>query len=408
MRAITRPLPAAVLIGLVAQALFTIRLGTPSTLMFDEVHYVPAARAIMALSHPLNTEHPLLGKTLIAAGIALFGDNAIGWRALSTVAGTATVLGVYGILWRLFGSVRTAATGAVLTIVNGTVFVQARIGMLDGFMAALVVGAVAAMLWGMRERAIVWWTTGSVMLGLAIGVKWAAAPYVAYAGAAFLLLKWRRPDRWPGLSLIPALAILCLASATAYLLTFAPAFFYADRPLTLSTLLPFQSAMYVQQTQVLGAHTYQSDWWSWPLLLRPIWYLYEPADGAQRGVLMVGNPAVMWGGLVALAACGRTFIRERYPHLGGVTALWFGSYAVWAIIPKSLGFFYYYYLPSIWLSVAIAAACHRFAHGRLKDWDETLLIVAGGTFAYFYPIMAAMPLAAADSFRRWTWFDGWV
>lgn len=90
---LTRPLPVTILLALAAQALFSARLGTPSTLMFDEIHYVPAARAILALSHPLNTEHPLLGKTLIALGIALFGDNAIGWRALSTVAGTATVLG---------------------------------------------------------------------------------------------------------------------------------------------------------------------------------------------------------------------------------------------------------------------------------------------------------------------------
>ena len=408
MRALSRPLPMAVLIGLVAQALFAWRLGTPSRLMFDEVHYVPAARAILALSHPLNTEHPLLGKTVIALGMALFGDDAIGWRALSTVAGTATVLGVYAILWRLFGSVRTAAIGAALLIVNNTVFVQARIGMLDGFMAAFVVGAVAAMVWGMRGRAVGWWSAGSVLLGLAVGVKWAAAPYVAYAGAAFLLLKWRRPDRWPDLRPVPALLILAMGSAATYLLTFAPAFLYADRPLTLPTLIPFQFEMLRQQTQILSPHTYQSDWWSWPLLLRPIWYLYEVADDAQRGVLMIGNPAVMWGGLVAVAACGWTSIRERDARLGGAAMLWVGSYAVWAIIPKSLGFFYYYYLPSIWLPVALAAACHRFARARLRDADETLLFLAAGLFLYFYPILAAMPLAGADAFRRWTWFEGWV
>ena len=408
MRAFSRPLPMAVLIGLVAQALFAFRLGTPSILMFDEVHYVPAARALGALSHPINTEHPLLGKTLIALGIALFGDGAIGWRALSTVAGTATVLGVYAVLWRLFGSVRTAAIGAVLAMVNGTVFVQARIGMLDGFMAALVVGAVAAMLWAMRGRAVAFWTLGSVMLGLAVGVKWAAAPYIAYAAAAFLLLKWRRPDHWPGLGWFPALAILGAGSAAAYLLTFAPAFFYADRPLSFSTLLPFQVELYRQQTQILSPHTYQSEWWSWPLLLRPIWYLYEPVDGAQRGVLMIGNPAVMWGGLVAVAACLWAAMRDRDARLGGAAMLWVGSYAIWAIIPKSLGFFYYYYLPSIWLPVAIAAACHRFARGRLKDLDETLLVVATAMFLYFYPILAATPLARADSFSRWAWFDGWV
>ena len=398
----------AMLLAVVALALFAFRLGTPSTLMFDEVHYVPAARTLLALSHPVNTEHPLLGKALIALGIMLFGDDAIGWRAMSALAGTATVLGVYAIGWRLFGRVRTAAIGGVLAIVNGTVFVQARIGMLDGFMAAFVVLAVAAMLWGMRERPLLWWTLGSVSLGLAVGVKWAAVPYLAYAGAAFLLLKWRRPDRWPKLGWSAAFAILGVASAAAYLLTFVPAFFYAERPLTLATILPFQLDMYRQQTQVLPVHGYQSQWWGWPLLLRPIWYLYERVDDAQRGVLLVGNPAVMWGGLVAVAGCGWAFIRERDARLGGAAMLWLGSYTIWAIIPKSLGFFYYYYLPSIWLCVAIAAICHRLAQSRWKDWDETFLIVAVGTFLYFYPILSAAPLAGPDSFRRWTWFGSWI
>ena len=55
------------LLALVAQALFTWRLGTPATMVFDEIHYVPAARALIELSGPVNIEHPLFGKTLIAA-----------------------------------------------------------------------------------------------------------------------------------------------------------------------------------------------------------------------------------------------------------------------------------------------------------------------------------------------------
>ena len=76
-----RPLLPALLIGTLAQGLFSWRLTTPRTLMFDEIHYVPAARTLLALSHPVNVEHPLLGKALIATGIALFSDTALGWRA---------------------------------------------------------------------------------------------------------------------------------------------------------------------------------------------------------------------------------------------------------------------------------------------------------------------------------------
>ena len=80
-----RPLLLALLIGVAAEALFAFHLGRPSRLMFDEVHYVPAARILLALEGPTNVEHPLLGKALIAGGMWLFGDNVIGWRAMQRI-----------------------------------------------------------------------------------------------------------------------------------------------------------------------------------------------------------------------------------------------------------------------------------------------------------------------------------
>ena len=404
-----RPLPVALAIALFAELLFLWRLAIPHKLMFDEIHYVPATRMLRSLGGPVNIEHPLLGKTIIAVGIMIFGDNPFGWRFFSTLAATVVVTGVFAILWLGLRRLRPAVLGALLTVLNFTVFVQARIAMLDGFMAAFVVVGMACLLWSMRATGdSVWrrWLAGSVLLGLAVGTKWTALPYVAFAGAAYVVLRWRRSDRWPGLHPLAALAILGTASATAYLLTFASAFFYTRDPLTLATLIPFQQDMYAQQTQVLPPHTYQSPWWSWPLALRPIWYLYEPVDGAQRGVLMIGNPAVMWGGLVAVLACLWAWVRSRSVAAGAAAMLWIGGIAVWAVIPKSLGFYYYYYLPSIWLGIAIAVAFDHW-RARLRYWDEAFLLLAAVMFVHFYPILSAGALKGPGSFGRWMWFDGW-
>ena len=197
-----RPVPALLALLVAAQALFSWRLTTPHTLVFDEIHYVPAARTLLALEGPVNIEHPLLGKTLIAAGMLLFGDDPLGWRALSTWAGTAIVGGVFGIVWLMTRRTRAAAIGAALTILNFMVLVQARIAMLDGFMAAFVVLAVAAMGWAMRGSPVQsrWrWGLGAVLLGLAVGTKWAAVPYLGYAAIGFVLMKRQDPSRWPGL-----------------------------------------------------------------------------------------------------------------------------------------------------------------------------------------------------------------
>jgi dolichyl-phosphate-mannose-protein mannosyltransferase len=410
VRVLSRPLPAALALGLLAQALFSWRLTTPHTLVFDEVHYVPAARMLLGLVGPVNIEHPLLGKALIALGMMIFGDGPLGWRALSTIAASAVVMGVFAILWLLFGRLRTASVGAVLTILNFTVFVQARTAMLDGFMAAFVVTGLAALLWAMRAHgAGVWgrWLLGAVLLGLAVGTKWTALPYLGFAGAAYGVARWHRPGLWPGMPPMLALALLGGVAALAYLATFAPAFFYASEPLTLARLLPFQLDMYARQTQVLPPHVYQSAWWTWPFDWRPIWYFYEHADGAQRGVLMLGNPAIMWGGVLALVACLAAWVRGGDTRAGAVAMLWIGSVAMWAAIPKSLGFFYYYYLSSIWLSLAIAAAFDHW-RVRLRYWDEAFVALAGVLLIHFYPILSAGALSGPAAFHGWMWLKSWI
>ncbi len=421
-----RPWLVALALGAAAELLFLINLARPSKLVFDEVHYVSAARVLLGLVRPENTEHPLVGKLIIAAGIALFGDNSFGWRFFSTIAASAVVMGVFAIGWLLFHRIRPAAFAALFVMLNFTVYIQARIGMLDGFMAAFVIVAIAALLAAMRARAgqvLPRLVAGAVLLGLAAGTKWVAVPYIVYAGAAIALIRWRDARRmgkpldfalggkdqphFRGIATMPALLIIGAVSAATYFATFTPAFFYANDPLAVADLLAFQARMYAQQTLPLPLHTYQSPWWTWPLDIRPIWYLYEPVDGAVRGILMIGNPAIMWGGLVAVGMCLIAGIRDRSPAPLAIVGMWAGSYAMWVLIPKKLGFFYYYYLPSIFLCLALAAALDRFAKGRLRHAEEVFLVIAFGLFAYFFPIISAAALPDDQAFLRWMWLPTW-
>ncbi|MGI4732796.1 MAG: phospholipid carrier-dependent glycosyltransferase [Janthinobacterium lividum] len=432
MTALRRPIPIVLLFFVVAEALFAFRVQVPHRLVFDETHYVPAARALLAMQGPSNIEHPLLGKILIALSIRLFGDDSLGWRALSTLAGAGVVAGSAAIAWLIWRRRRPMVVAGVTVLANFTVFVQARIAMLDGFMAAFVVGGIAALLWSMRapdaRRAWRRWMAGAVLLGLAIGCKWTALPYLGFASVGLpwvraidarraglrltAALSGRDQPHWPGLRPARAVVALWAVAAAVYLLTFAPAFFYANEPLTLSTLIPFQATMFHQQTQILAPHPYQSAWWTWPLMIRPIWYLYEPADGAQRGILMLGNPAVLWSGLVAVPLCLWAGLRPN-PGTGGdarlaaVAMLWIASVLMWAFIPKSLGFFYYSYLSTILVALPIAGAWDRFARGRLARWDEAWLTCVLGLFVYFFPILAAFPLAGGRSFEHWMWLRSW-
>ena len=100
------PLVWCAAITLAFLAVVLNRLGTPSKIVFDEVHYLPAARRLIALTSRLNPEHPLLGKEFIALGMLLFGDGPWGWRLPNALLGT---LGLYAAMRAMWWASRDAA-----------------------------------------------------------------------------------------------------------------------------------------------------------------------------------------------------------------------------------------------------------------------------------------------------------
>ncbi|RYY25679.1 MAG: phospholipid carrier-dependent glycosyltransferase [Sphingomonadales bacterium] len=424
----TRPWIVALLVGLAAQLLFTVHLDRPSRIMFDEVHYVPAAQALIDLEAPRNIEHPLVAKELIAAGMMVFGDNPIGWRITASFAGTATVLGIFAFLWLLTGSMRASLVGAALAMLNQTIFIQARTAMLDVYLGAFLIWGIVVMLWSMQsegKQVQRRWIGAAMLFGLAVGVKWAAIPYVAFAGITFLVIRARdariakkplatalsgKDQRyWSGLPAVRAMLLFGGVSILTYFVTFLPAFFYARDPLDgIAGLIALQSDMYALQTQALRPHTYQSSWWQWPLMLRPIWYFYEWDNGAQRGVLLIGNPIVMWGGLLAVLACYWAWFKEKAIVPLSAALLWTISLLIYIVIPKTIGFYYYYHMSGIFLCIVLAIAFQHFDRGKNRGREEWFAAIALVAFVYFYPIIAASPLSDAQSFRHWMWFPSWA
>jgi dolichyl-phosphate-mannose--protein O-mannosyl transferase len=159
---------------------------------------------------------------------------------------------------------------------------------------------------------------------------------------------------------------------------------------------------------VLTPHNYQSNWPQWVLNTRGIWYLYEVIDGAQRGVLLIGNPLTMLLGLPALAWCLATGAWRRNWAKIGVVIGYGAALGLWLIAPKPVQFYYHYFVPSLFLLAALALALsdlRRSGWGAWLAWGT--LAGSAGLFALFYPILAAAPLESADSFLSWAWLSGW-
>ncbi len=414
------PLGWCLLLTLAFFGLTLVRLSIPSATYFDEVHYLPAARALLDLSEPLNREHPLLGKQFMALGIWLFGDNAFGWRIFSALAGAVALLAAMRALWMASCDRLATIAFGILLATGFHLFVHSRIAMLDIYIVCFCMIALWQFAGAIREPEKGRWrlAIAGIALGLAMASKWNSLIFAAVPGITFLIIRLQsrglsevfsqRGAPVPGIGLVEAAFWLGVVPLAVYAATFTPAFFYTVDPLSPSGIIAFQQTILDLQQSVNGTHPYQSNWQDWIINRRAIWYLWEPIDGAQRGVMLIGNPLTMLLGLPALAWCAFVGLFKGRRDALAVAVLFAVTLCFWIVAAKPVQFYYHYFLPSCFLLAALALALSEF--WRLgRRW--VCGVVLGGSvamFAFYFPILSAAPLDNAEAFGKWTWFDSWV
>jgi 4-amino-4-deoxy-L-arabinose transferase-like glycosyltransferase len=191
------PGPVLGLLLVVALILRLAWLNIPvQGLIFDEAYYVNAARVILhlpATTHYAdavpgfdpNTEHPALGKLLIAGSMAILGDNAIAWRLPSVLFGMLALVAVYLIARDTTKSRWLPIAVTAFVAFDNLTFVQGRIGTLDILvLAPMLLGSWLAI----RRR----WILAGVALGLALLIK-----ITAIYGVGAVLLYWFVTEGWP-------------------------------------------------------------------------------------------------------------------------------------------------------------------------------------------------------------------
>jgi dolichyl-phosphate-mannose--protein O-mannosyl transferase len=254
-------------------------------------------------------------------------------------------------------------------------------------------------------------------LGLAMAAKWNAAPLAMLPGIAFVVVRFRamgwraltgsRAAPVAGITIWEAALWLGLVPLVVYALTFVPAMFYAQDPLSPGGLIALHQKMIHLQEEVVKPHPYQSVWYQWVFDWRAIWFLYEKVDGAQRGVLLVGNPLTMLLGLIALVWAGVHGFTEGRRDALALFVLYAVSLGLWVVADKPVQFYYHYLLPGTFLMGMLALALDSLWRRGCRALPLLALAGSVALFAYFYPILAAAPLESPQSFAHWMWLDSW-
>ncbi|MER7921462.1 MULTISPECIES: phospholipid carrier-dependent glycosyltransferase [unclassified Streptomyces] len=354
------------LVTLVAGLLRFWNLGSPRAVIFDETYYAKDAWALVHRGFEVNWDknandlvlqthghlaipadaayvvHPPVGKYVIGLGELMFGFNPFGWRFMTALLGTLSVLMICRIGRRMFRSTFLGCLAGALLAVDGLHFVMSRTSLLDGVLMFFVVAAFGCLLIDRdRSRARLaaalpvgpdglarpdaeiadsvrlgrrpWRWAAGLMLGLAIGTKWNGL-YILVAFCVMAVL-WdvgarrvagargprlavlRRDLGITFLATVPVAVAVYLLSWLGWILspTDGTGGYFRNWALTdgrggtwsflpdwLRSLWHYEHEVYEFHLHLDSPHTYQSNPWSWLVLGRPVSYFYEsPNPGAD-------------------------------------------------------------------------------------------------------------------------------
>ncbi|MEU9140546.1 phospholipid carrier-dependent glycosyltransferase [Streptomyces sp. NPDC048404] len=347
------------LVTLLAGLLRFWNLGSPKAVIFDETYYAKDAWALFHRGYEVNwaknandlilqrnghvpvpsdaayVVHPPVGKYVIGLGEWMFGFNPFGWRFMTALLGTLSVLLLCRIGRRLFRSTFLGCLAGTLMAVDGLHFVMSRTSLLDGVLMFFVLAAFGCLVVD-RDKARArlaaalpvdadgmahpdahiaettrlgrrpWRWGAGLMLGLAIGTKWNGLYILAafcvmavlwdvasrrVAGARHPYVASLRHDTGLAfLATVPVAVSVYLVSWTGWILspdngkggyfrnwavTDGRGGNWAFLPDWLRSLWHYEHEVYKFHVGLSSPHTYQSNPWSWLVLGRPVSYFYE-------------------------------------------------------------------------------------------------------------------------------------
>ncbi|HEY8825975.1 MAG TPA: phospholipid carrier-dependent glycosyltransferase [Candidatus Limnocylindria bacterium] len=339
------------------------------------------------------------------------GRHALAWRIPGILFAALLAFFLVLLARRLFASAVLPALVGLAVVLDGSMFAQARIGMNDIYVATLIVAGWYFVVAAHRPRrsAVIDILIAGVLFGLALASKWAGAYTLAGLLVASIAVTARAYERGrPGtggpldllarrglnaLVLFVSFAVIPLA---IYLGSYLRWFGGPTIPYGWS-LVELTQQMYWYHSSLTAPHPAGSPWWSWPLVLKPVyWYFGASTGGDNAYIYDAGNIVLFWAGLVAFFWCAVAALRARSVPLAFVVFAGLVQYVAWIPIGRVLFFYHFFTVLPFYLLALAAGLAFLWETGRAR-LVIGYLAAAAAAFAYFYPFISAQPFPGAQA-----------
>lgn len=386
-------------------------LNLPPLYSFDEVYYVEAAKEYLLFNFSRNWEHPPLAKYIMGWSWYLFHEQLgflgelASFRICSVLFGMIALAGFERWTRILFEDSLTRIACLWSVGFNFMWFVQSKTAMLDVYFLAFGI-------WGtyfVNSNSSTRRYTGWCFLGLAVGCKWAALSYILIA----IAISFKRGIH----EILKGLSLAILIYAALYI----PHAFLIANPLS---VVLFPKAFLLEQLRMLRGlqsisnrtHGYQSTWWQWVTLSRPMWYAFsksiDPVTQQLRihSAFMGGNPAIFAAGTAGIIYTLFSRLRND-PRVKLMCLFFVVPLIIWILTPRKLMFFYYIIPSALWYGPFAFLALSEMTQNSYGRWIKSIVLVEGALFLAMLPFLDGRSVSFefyAKYFAWWMKYFNWI
>ena len=411
---------------------------------FDEIYHARTAYEHLHGQAPYETTHPPLGKLLMSVGIAIFGMTPFGWRFAGALIGVLMLPAIYLLAMQLTHKRTVAGVSMLAFALDLMHFTQTRIATIDSFPVFFILLTYLFMIRFMQMdafavsdpenpklldkaylRTLVPLFFCGICMGLSIASKWIGIYSAAGLAVLFFLTMYRHARvcdaAWETAEeeanervlaarqlTIHRIAVTCgfciiffvLIPCAIYCLSYIP-YLSPTGPVTLKRIIRAQEGMLsYHSTPGLGMdHPFQSPWWQWPFILKPMWFAqdsFEPAGYAST-ILCFGNPWVFYFGAFAMAIVLLLWLGGWFRYADGQITIRHGSgdltlailsvaflaqYLPWVLVPRSM-YMYHYFASVPFIIMATAVLIEWLTRSKPALRKAVIAIYLLGTLAFF-------------------------
>ena len=401
---------------------------------FDEVYHPRNAWEIAMRQHMYATVHPLLGTSIMALFIRLFGMSPFIWRLPGALFGIFMVPLMYAILHALFGRPELSAAGTAFLALDFMHITTSRIGTLEPFSVFFILLMYYCMIrWAACDyyetpltTQLFWLLLCGLATGLGMATKWTAcysAVGLAVILFATLFRRWHqaRQSADPG-ERKQMTQIFTKNTVTTILLCFVFFIFiplaiyilaYTWTPVwrdgwSVTNVWNHTKYMYNYHANLDATHPYQSTWYMWLLDIRPIWYYSGTFfETVQHTIACFSNPILCWCGFIAAVFTLVSWFKTRSVPAFIILAGYLSALLPWVAVDRCI-FAYHFYPTSMFMFIAMVYMFSELIRKNRK-WEKLLaavLVLAAVVFVLFLPVTAGFG-TSLEYIHMLEWLPSW-